>query len=280
VIGPGGRDRGRTGETRAVACLALAVAAGLLVATACRETVLTASSEAEANRAAALLERHGVPARVESTRQGRSTSFALAVSADDAPHARSLLAAYGLPRPPRTTALSQGAGLVPSPLEERARVAAAVARDVEQSLEAVDGIVEARVHLAFALDEDPLFGSEPRVRPPCASALVRHAGESSPLPADDVRRLVAGAVDGLSPGNVEVVFDPIEVPADGSEGWTTVGPFDVRSGSRGPLLAALVGLLATCAALGGLLVVSRIARRRAARGKGPDRPTDSAGSAE
>ena len=237
----------------------------LLALSACNETVLRSGDESEATRAAAALERHGVPAELEAARRGRESSFELVVGGVDAPRARAILAAYGRPRPPRAgaAALAGSAGLVPSPIEERARLAAAVARDVEQSLEAVDGVVEARVHLTFPLAEDPIFGGETTLRPPRAAALVRHLGGTAPMTVEDVRRLVAGAVDGLAPEGVEVVFRPVVLPPVAGDGWESLGPFVVRSGSRGPLLALLVGSLAAIAALAALLVWSRIALRRA-----------------
>ena len=241
-----------------------AVVAGLLCA-ACGETVLRSGEESEAARAAAALERHGVPAELKASQRGRESSFELRVDEADAPRARMILAAYGLPRAPRASSaeLAEGSGLVASPLEERARIAASLARDVEQSLETVDGVVEARVHVAFALAEDPAFGGDATQRPPRASALVRHLGATPPLSIHDVRGLVAGAVDGLAADAVEVVFRPVQLAGAAGEGWESLGPFELRAGDRGPLLALLVGGLAAIAALAALLVWSRMTLRRA-----------------
>jgi type III secretion system YscJ/HrcJ family lipoprotein len=255
--GRGGPVRGRRAR-RAAGFLALLALLG------CSETVLRSSEESEANRAAAALERHGVPAALASSQKGRTSSFELRVDEEDAPYARTVLAAYGFPRAPRAgaAALGAGSGLVSSPVEERARIAAAVARDLEQSLEAVDGVVEARVHLTFPLGEDAAFGVETAARAPRASTLVRHVDRDAPLRADDVRRLVAGAVDGLDGSNVEVVFRQVQVPARPGDGWETLGPFVVRAGGRAALLALIVGGLATIAALAALLAWSRVLLRR------------------
>jgi type III secretion protein J len=241
--------------------LAAALAAG------CAETVLRTGREAEASRAAGALERHGVPARIATEQRGRESTFEVRVAGADAPQARAILAAYGLPRAPRAgaAALAGAGGLVASPAEERARLAAAVALDVEQSLEAVDGVLEARVHVAFPLGEDSVFAPEAAPRPPRASVLVRHLASAPAPDAADVRRLVVGAVDGLAAAAVEVVLQPVTVPRPGSDGWEPLGPFEVRAGSRTPLLVLVVGGLAAIAALAALLVWSRVTLRRARR---------------
>ena len=259
---PGGR---RLGRADAVVLTLLALVSG--VAAGCAETVLRTGREAEASRAAGALERHGVPARLEAAQRGRDSSFELRVAADEAPHARAVLAAYGLPRAPRAgvAALAAGGGLVASPAEERARLAAALSLDVEQSLEAIDGVVEARVHVAFPLGEDSTFAPATAVRPPRASVLVRHLAEAPAPAAADIRRLVVGAVDGLAAEAVEVVLQPVTVPRPGTDGWEPLGPFEVRAGSRTPLLVLIVGGLAAIAALAALLVWSRVALRRTRR---------------
>lgn len=252
---------------RGARLVALALAAVALTVAACSETVLRTTREAEASRAAGALERHGVPAKLEATQRGRESSFELRVAADDAPQARAILAAYGLPRAPRagSATLAASGGLVPSPAEERARLAAAVSLDVEQSLESIDGVLEARVHVAFPLGEDPAFAPEAEFRPPRASVLVRHRADAPAPAAADVRRLVVGAVDGLAPEAVEVVLQAVTVPGAAADAWESLGPFEVRTGSRGPLLALLVGGLAAIAALAALLVWSRVTLGRTRR---------------
>lgn len=260
----------RPGGTRrcAVRPVILALAASaVLVGAGCSETVLRTGREAEANRAAGALERHGVSAKLEAAQRGREASFEVQVATEDAAQARAILAAYGLPRAPRagSAALAASGGLVPSPAEERARLAAAVSLDVEQSLESMDGVVEARVHVAFPLGEDPSFAPEAEFRPPRASVLVRHRTDAPSPSAADVRRLVVGAVDGLAPEAVEVVLQAVSVPQSAANAWESLGPFEVRAGSRGPLLALLVGCLAAIAALAALLAWSRITLRRTRR---------------
>ncbi|MBN1770684.1 MAG: secretion protein [Deltaproteobacteria bacterium] len=260
------RAGGRRPFGARVAALAL-LAAASAVAAGCSETVLRTGREAEASRAAGALERHGVPARLEATQRGRESSYELRVEGADAPQARAILAAYGLPRAPRAGAatLAAAGGLVASPAEERARLAAAVSLDVEQSLESIDGVLEARVHVAFPLGEDPAFAPDAEVRPPRASVLVRHRADAAAPAAADVRRLVVGAVDGLAPEAVEVVLLAVAVPRPAADGWQPLGPFEVRAGSHGPLLALIVGGLIAIAALAALLVWSRLALRRARR---------------
>jgi type III secretory pathway lipoprotein EscJ len=94
---------------------------------------------------------------------------------------------------------------------------------------------------------------------------VRHLDDAPAPAAADVRRRVVGAVDGLAPEAVEVVLQPVAVPRPGPDGWEPLGPFEVRAGSRTPLLLLIVGCLAAIAALAALLVWSRFLLRRARR---------------
>lgn len=236
----------------------------ILATVSCSDAVIRTTSESEANRAVAVLERHDVPADVEASTRGRETRFDVVVGRSDAARARAVLGAHGLPRGDRggLAAASAGGGIVPSPVEERARMAGAIATELERSLESVDGVVEARVHVAFPLAGDPSFSHETAARPARASVLIRHAGAVEPLSDDDVRRLAAGAVDSLDRAAVDVVFHRVVVPPAPEDAWEPLGPFTVRTGSRGPLLGILLGLLATVATLSGLLVWTRVSSRR------------------
>ena len=91
---------------------------------------------------------------------------------------------------------SLGAGsMVPSRLAEHARLLSGISGELEQSLQAVDGVVSARVHLAAP---ERARSTTPSRRKPSASVLIRHRGAAPPLATSDVQRLVAGAVPGLA----------------------------------------------------------------------------------
>lgn len=127
--------------------------------------------------------------------------------------------------------------MVPTPTEERALYLHAVAGELARSVEAVDGVVTARVHLALP-PVDPLrTGPAPAPR---AAVLVKARPGARPRVeplAPGIQALVAGAVAGLDPGSVSVVV---------TEGAAVVGP--PRARPWRPLLLAAAGAAALGAA--------------------------------
>ena len=100
-----------------------------------------------------------------------------------------------------------------TPTEERARLLHALSGELARSVEALDGVVEARVHLAPTPDDPLRTGAAPAAR---AAVLVNvRAGQRQriePLLAG-IQALVAGAVPGLDPAQVAVVLAEASTPA-------------------------------------------------------------------
>jgi len=190
------------------ASLPAPVPALLLLLAACGgEPVAHGLAERQANQVAVALDGAGIRALVRRD-EGSEAAWRVEVPAGSAAPARRLLAERALPRQEGggfAAVLGQG-GLVPTPAEERARILHALSGELARSVEAVDGVVEARVHLAPA-PEDPLrTGAAPAAR---AAVLVKvRAGlrpRVEPLLAG-IQALVAGAVPGLEPGQVAVIL--------------------------------------------------------------------------
>ncbi len=135
--------------------------------------------------------------------------------------------------------------LVPSADAERAQYAAGLAGELERSLETVDGVLRARVHLSLP-DPDPLRDAPtPKAT---ASVLLSLRAGATPLKADDVQKLVAAAAPSLAPADVVVVMVPRPplMPANGGA-LAHVGPIAVAPASE----HLLVGVLATLLVLVG-----------------------------
>jgi type III secretion protein J len=189
------------------------VAAGLLVA-ACTTEVQHGLGEGEANRLLVALQRAGIPAeKLAEPGQGggQRGGYAVRVRSSDATRAFATLSELDLPKsPPRGFAeVFGGDGLVPSAVEERARLLDALAGELVRTLRAVDGVVEARVHLGLSgTGEDPGSLEAEPLRSLRASVLLKVAAAefTPPIRPPDVQRLVAGAVQGLDPGQVQVVY--------------------------------------------------------------------------
>lgn len=170
------------------------------------EVLLHRLDEGQANQVLVALGDAGVTAR-KARDAGDETSFEVAVRHVEAARARGVLSARDLPRAraPGFADLFGSAGLVPSPLEEHARYLHALSGELSRTVEALDGVVSARVHLALPVP-DPLRPDARRT--PRASVLVKCApGARGRLEeqSDGLRRLVSGAAEGLEPGGVAVV---------------------------------------------------------------------------
>ena len=230
----------------------------------CTTGVLHGLDEPSANEALAALEGAGIGAEkvVDEGTQG-SDRFALRVPRAEGPRALDVLRARGLPRE-RRHGFAEVYGqpsLIPTASEERARYLAASAGEIERTLEMVDGVVSARVHVVME-EADPLAldAGKPRAAAR-AAVLIKTAGGRAPLGELEVQKLVAGSVPGLDPSAGAVVTTAAPLPpASGLGPLSSVGPFRVTPSSRAPLIALFCAALATIAVLAGLLLLSM--RRR------------------
>src|SRR5262249_11471815 len=158
-------------------------------------------------------------------------AFTIVVGRGDAARAFGLLESRDLPRSGQKGLAETfgGGGLLPSAVEERARLQAALASELERTLEAVPSVRAARVHLALPEPAPP--GESGRARP-TASVLLKAASSGGlPLTEADVRRLVAGAVHGLQSADVSVVIAPLPTEG-GAPALDRIGPVRVAHDSR------------------------------------------------
>jgi type III secretion protein J len=239
----------------------------------CSVPVAGGLDDPEVNRVVLVLER----ANVEATREpdpGADGLWRVEVARDDLPRALSALQGEQLPRhaPPGVLdALGKGS-IVPSETAENAQLAAGIAGELQRSLEGLEGVLRARVHLSVPTTS-PL-----REAPPArasAAVLIEHRGAAPPITSDAVQRLVAGAVAGMQPSDVAVVQVPRpEAPAALANEWGHVGPIAVARTSVRRLQAALLVLGAVVALLAGatLLLYSQLGRARAALAREPATP--------
>jgi type III secretion protein J len=259
-------SRPATPVRRASAALRRSVFAALLatLATGCAVPVAGGLDDTEANRVFVALDRANVDATKEVD-PGNEGRWRVAVARDDLPRALSIMREEDLPRrdPPSIIDAVGKGSLVPSEAAEHAQLVAGIAGELERSLEGIDGVLTARVHLNVPApnplrDTAPPHGS--------AGVLVEHTGPTPPVSADAIQRLVAGGVAGLIPADVAVVMIPRAAPPgfDAGDGLAHVGPIAVTRASMRQLQAALVALVALVALLAGatLVLYSRLARAR------------------
>jgi len=211
-----------------------------LLLSGCGTTLQSGLSEHEANEILLALAEAGITG--EKSAQG--SQWSIEVEHSDLSRAFLALSAAGLPRPRHTGFLGvyKERGLVPGRMEEQALYLSALQEEISKTLESVEGVVSARVHVT-ARPEKRIAKTETPA--PTASVLIGyHPGtkDQPPISPDEVKKIVAHAVAGLERDRVMVVFSKkrkVAVPAAAN-----------RAGdSRGLLRIAAVALavLAFCA---------------------------------
>lgn len=230
----------------------------------CDATLYESLPRAEAKRVVDLLGRAGIAAELSPSRSaGSSAQYGVAVSTTEVHRALAELQRDPLgatPPQPGFQEVYGGAGLVPTPTEERAREAAAAAGEIAATLQQHAMVQRARVHLsplapAGQLDEEAAGRS--------ALAWVILSSEAQPGVVSErwVARTVAASVVGLDASAVVVQLHPArELPSAPQPQFVQVGPLAVASASLPTLRIVLGGSLL----LNGLLAagVALLWRRR------------------
>ena len=243
------------------------LAAVIATTAACSTNILHGIDERAANDATAALERAGIGAEKlpdEGASSGSGASYTIRVAHGDGTRAVDLLTALGLPRD-RRRGFAETYGqpsLIPTPSEERARYLDATAGEIERTLETVDGIVSARVHLVLE-ETDPLAVDAKPKSAARAAVLLKARPGAAPIAASDVQKLVAGSVAGLDATAVSVVVTSAADPGEATAAaLAPLGPLRMSPGTRPLLVGAVVAALLVLALLATLLLVT--ARRLAA----------------
>jgi type III secretion protein J len=226
--------------------------------------------ERQANQVAAVLEQAGVGADKVADDNG---TFKIVVPRGEAARAFALLEARDLPKR-GSKGLAEtfaDSGLLPSAASERARYAAALAAELERTLEAMPGVTAARVHLALPA-EDPLAAPGDAARATPTAAVLLKTRATASVDEQAVRALVAGAVPTLSPAAVHVVAAAAPVD-DAPPPLAELGPIRVARSSRATLVAFAASGLGLILILS-LLWIRAAAQVAALRQKAQSTPSD------
>jgi type III secretion protein J len=227
--------------------LRVLIRALLTLLSGCNTEILHDVSEAEANEVLVALQQQGIPTEKVRSGEGNKTSYTLRVGRGDAVKAWRVLRQESLPRP-KQKGLGEvfgQAGLVPTATQERAMMYQALAGEIARTLQSVEGVREARVHVVLP-QRDPLSPADGPQSAPRASVLLRTTSPP-PLSKEEVQKLVAGSVDGLALDAVTVLLVTGQGLPQAKQTAATlarVGPFLVAEGSRTALRVALVGSMA------------------------------------
>ena len=256
----------------------LGVALALIFSAACQSRVQHGLKEREANRIVAALRQAGVEAS-KVKEEGRGAKFAVEVPRGQVTRAIQLLLKHDLPRrsKPGFGEVFGKASLVPTPTEQQARFLYALSGELTQTLEAAQGVLEARVHLVLP-QRDPLALKEQPLELPRAAVFLRVQPGPEPISEVEVKRLVSGSVQGLSPSQVAVVIRRVRPQKPSKDAFPLghVGPVSVTADSKALLRWLLGGGLLLILVLAGVVVllVLRLGRSRNVGGRRPPEDDD------
>lgn len=169
--------------------------AACLALTGCGRAVLYGNlSEQQANEVEAVLLASHIDA--DKTLAENKKGWSVTVSKSDFPAAMQLLKSAGLPAEPFESMgeVFKKEGFVSSPTEERARYLFAMSQELSHTLEQIDGVVAARVHIALP-ENDPL--SEGKKSASASVVIIEQPGAKLRERETDIKAIVTDGVEGL-----------------------------------------------------------------------------------
>jgi len=181
-----------------IGMIALAATAWLLIATPPQKTLFTALADADKAAVTSALAQANISSRIDEG------TGALTVNEDDYSRARMLLASQGLPKAaPGGYAILDQLPMGVSRAVEGERLRQARETELARSIEEIDAVDEARVHLA--MPESTVFVRDAAA--PSASVIVKlQPGRTlSDAQVSSIVNLVASSVPGMKPDAVTIV---------------------------------------------------------------------------
>lgn len=229
-----------------------ALAFALLLAACGQAELYSKLSEAQANEMIAVLQSAGISATKEEVGEA---GWTLKADKGDFGRAIEVLHARGYPREEFATlgTVFKKEGFVSSPTEERARLVYGLSQELSHTISEIDGVVQARVHLALP-QAQPLAET---TQPASASVFVKYRpGANIDAQVGKIKALIVNSVEGLKYDNVSVETFPAQpLPtAPAATGASAMG---------GNLLALLVPVLLGVLAFLGYPAFRRWNQRRA-----------------
>lgn len=230
----------------------------LLLLAACGDQVVYSKlQESQANEMVAVLKNADIDASKHASGDGE---WSVTVNPDSFSRAAEVLQSNGLPRDEFASLgdIFAKKGFVSSPTEERARLIFGLSQELSHTVSQIDGVLEARVHLAIP-ETDPLSET---MEPSSAAVFIKYRpGFDLRSQTGPIKSLVTNAIEGLSYENVSVVMFPSQ---------TAGGVHDEPSASVGQLALMITLVLLGIAGLG----VALFGRRRNRRTTLPQVPVE------
>jgi len=200
------------------------VGLSLLLAGCSRADLYSKLSEGQANDMIAVLQSAGISANKQDNGEA---GWSVSTGQGDFARAIAVLHAQGYPREDFASlgTVFKKEGFVSSPTEERARLNYGMSQELAHTLSDIDGVVQARVHLALPQNE-PLSDQK---QPASASVFIKYRpGTNIDAQIGKIKALIVNSVEGLSYDNVSVETFAAEPP-----------PGATANASRGVVAASL-----------------------------------------
>ncbi|WP_081073710.1 type III secretion system inner membrane ring lipoprotein SctJ [Burkholderia territorii] len=203
----------------------------------------TGVSESDANEIIAALLDADIPTEKTLAKDG----YAVNIDEENISAAVKVLESAGLPHDPHAQMgdIFKKDGMISSPLEERGRYLFALSQELERTLDQIDGVLVARVHIVLS---ERIAPGEP-VQPSSAAVFIKYRSDVDLQTREfAIRRLVAASIPGLSENSqsqIAVVF----IPAQGNSSPELPAPATSHAAASGAHVAHADFLSATAAAI-------------------------------
>lgn len=209
----------------------------------CKQAINQDLTEDQANEILVVLDQNGIHGEKVLIPGGETPKFSIQVGARDASQAWQVLRENDLPKPAKRgfSEVFGKTSLIPTAMEEKALYLEATTGELGKTIEAINGVIDARVHVVLP-DSDILKNELQGPTQPKAAVLIKYKVDrngNAPYRAEDIRQLVANSIEGLKPTDVTVVSS--QVYSDRPPEMIFVGPLKVSRDTRNPLIAG-VGL--------------------------------------
>jgi type III secretion protein J len=166
----------------------------------CQEQIQSGLSETDANEIVAVLSEEGIKA---GKKKGDDKAWIVSVEKDEFSSAVRALRARGMPKEPLVGLgeVFKKQGLISTPTEERARLTFALQNELSRSINLIDGVVAARVHVVMPKQDH----FTEKAKPSSVSVFVKHAPETSLARlTPQIQRFIATSIEGVNYDNISV----------------------------------------------------------------------------
>lgn len=195
-------------------------------------------SEDQANDVLVMLQQNDIPGAKKIREEGEKPLWTIAVPKSDSIRAWRLMKSQDLPREPeKGFAETFGTNsLIPTATEEKALYMDALCNELQKTIETIDGVVKARVHVV--LPEEQILPEEatPENRPKASVLIKYHLNSRGEIPFKDdaVRLLVSNSIQKLDPKDVVIIgAEVLDAPTTGAGNtFAQFGPIKVAADSE------------------------------------------------